>query len=61
MNGSDRDRRGSCADARVCSNQVITKHKKLLQWPASLEIVRYSGLTRRVTFCGDAWLKVRVR
>ena len=38
MNGSDRNRRGSCADARVCSNRVISKQKQLLQWPASLEM-----------------------
>src|ERR1039457_1846686 len=27
MNGTDRDRRGSCADAQVCSNSVISKTK----------------------------------
>ena len=46
MNGSDRDRRGSCADARVCSNREISKQKKLLQWPASLEISRYQDLAQ---------------
>ena len=43
MDGRLRNRRSLCADEQVCSNAVISVKKKLLQWPASLEIGRYTS------------------
>jgi hypothetical protein len=42
MKDSDRDRRGSCADARVCSNGVINNRKVL----ATAGVVGNSALVR---------------
>ena len=42
VNGTGRDRRGSCADEEVCSNSVITKRKNL----ATAGVVRGTAFIR---------------